>query len=133
MMSTDPTPTSTTTAVENREAPPEREVAPRVVPSSTPQTADPAVPVGGDEDRASLLTEESSTQFRARWETIQGEFVDDPRRAVEQAGALAVEALKQISAVFEDKRTQLQRGTEISTEDLRQTLRRYRLLLNRLL
>jgi hypothetical protein len=80
-----------------------------------------------------LLTEESSTQFRARWETIQGEFVDDPRRAVEQAGALAVEALKQVSAVFEDKRTQLQRGTEISTEDLRQTLRRYRLLLNRLL
>jgi hypothetical protein len=129
-MRTDPTPTST--VVENRETLPESEASAKVAPAGTP-TAEAAVPAGGDDNRVSLLPEDVSTQFRSRWETIQGEFVDDPRRAVEQAGALAVEALKHVSAVFDEKREQLQRGTEISTEELRQTLRRYRLLLNCLL
>ena len=63
---------------------------------------------------------------------IQSGFVDDPRHAVEQASALVNEALGQLSSVFEEKREHLQHNGEIPTEELRQTLRHYRLLLNRL-
>lgn len=81
----------------------------------------------------SLLPTEAASQFRSRWETIQSGFVDDPRQAVEQASVLVEQALEQLTTVFEEKREQLQAGrNEIPTEDLRQTLRHYRLLLNRL-
>ena len=55
----------------------------------------------------SLLPEEAASQFRSRWDLIQGGFVDDPRRAVDQAGALVEDALQQLSAVFEEKRARL--------------------------
>ena len=80
----------------------------------------------------SLLPEEAASQFRSRWDLIQGGFVDDPRRAVDQAGALVEDALQQLSAVFDEKRSRLQGNGGIPTEELRQTLRHYRLLLNRL-
>ena len=80
----------------------------------------------------SLLPEEAASQFRSRWDLIQGGFVDDPRRAVDQAGALVEDALQQLSTVFEEKRARLQGNGGIPTEELRQTLRHYRLLLNRL-
>jgi hypothetical protein len=79
-----------------------------------------------------LLPEEAASQFRSRWEIIQSGFVDDPRHAVEQASALVNEALGQLTHVFEEKREHLQENGEIPTEELRQTLRHYRLLLNRL-
>ena len=79
-----------------------------------------------------LLPQEAASQFRSRWEIIQSEFVDDPRHAVEQASALVEEALGQLTSVFAEKREHLQRNGDIPTEDLRQTLRHYRLLLNRL-
>jgi hypothetical protein len=79
-----------------------------------------------------LLPQEAASQFRSRWEIIQSEFVDDPRHAVEQASALVEEALGQLTGVFAEKREHLQRNGDIPTEDLRQTLRHYRLLLNRL-
>jgi hypothetical protein len=80
----------------------------------------------------SLLPEEAASQLRSRWDVIQGGFVDDPRRAVDQAGALVDDALQQLNAVFEEKRSRLQGNGGIPTEELRQTLRHYRLLLNRL-
>jgi len=95
--------------------------APREVPSN-PTVTEPI----------SLLPENDVSQFRSRWETIQSGFVDDPRHTVEQAGALVEEALSRLTAVFEEKREHLKSGVEIPTEDLRQTLRHYRLLLNRL-
>lgn len=79
-----------------------------------------------------MLPQEAASQLRSRWEMIQSGFVDDPRDAVEQAGALVEEALGQLTAVFEEKREHLQGGGNIPTEELRQTLRHYRLLLNRL-
>lgn len=80
----------------------------------------------------SLLPEEAASQLRSRWDVIQGGFVDDPRRSVDQAGALVEDALQQLNAVFEEKRSRLQGNGGIPTEELRQTLRHYRLLLNRL-
>jgi hypothetical protein len=96
------------------------DVPPEVAPS--PSTTEPIL----------LLPEEAASRFRSRWEIIQSGFVDDPRHAVEQASALVNEALGQLTSVFEEKREHLQHNSEMPTEELRQTLRHYRLLLNRL-
>ena len=88
--------------------------------------------VATESEDISLLPEDISTGFRSRWDMIQSGFVDDPRRAVDQAGELVEEALGKLNAVFADKRKNLQRGETIPTEELRQTLRHYRLLLNQL-
>lgn len=96
------------------------------IPAEAPPSPNPTEPI-------SLLPQEFASQFRSRWETIQSGFVDDPRQAVEQASVLVQQALKQLTTVFEEKRKQVQAGRgDIPTEDLRQTLRHYRLLLNRL-
>ena len=118
------TPPPTITSVDAPQ-PPERSVAAADIPSDVPST--PTVT-----EAISLLPEEAASQFRSRWDMIQGGFVDDPRRAVDQAGALVEDALQQLSAVFEEKRSRLQGNGGIPTEELRQTLRHYRLLLNRL-
>ena len=98
-------------------------------PAETPSD----VPINATATEAiSLLPEDAAGRFRSRWELIQSGFVDDPRRSVEQAGALVDEALEELNAVFKEKRAQLQRDGNVPTEDLRQTLRHYRLLLNRL-
>jgi hypothetical protein len=75
--------------------------------------------------------------FRSRWTEVQTGFVDEPRRAVEQADGLVAEMMKQLAEVFADERSKLEeqwsRGDDISTEDLRQALRRYRSFFDRLL
>lgn len=130
-MRADPRQTSTTEQI----VPPSEDSAPRArsVPVAQPAETPSEVPSSPTATEAiSLLPDEAASQFRSRWELIQSGFVDDPRRAVDEAGALVEEALDQLSAVFEEKRTHLQRDANLPTEDLRQTLRHYRLLLNRL-
>ena len=45
---------------------------------------------GTDEQGIPLLPDEETKDFRVRWDAIQVGFVDDPRRAVEQADGLVV-------------------------------------------
>jgi len=75
--------------------------------------------------------------FRTRWVEVQTGFVDEPRNAVEQADGLVAEMMKRLAQVFADERSKLEeqwsRGDDISTEDLRQALRRYRSFMDRLL
>jgi hypothetical protein len=75
--------------------------------------------------------------FRSRWTEVQTGFVDEPRHAVEQADGLVAEMMKRLAQVFADERSKLEeqwsRGDDISTEDLRQALRRYRSFFDRLL
>jgi hypothetical protein len=75
--------------------------------------------------------------LRNRWNSVQAAFVDEPRRAVEQADALVASAMKRLAEVFSDERKkleqQLDRGDNISTEDLRIALQRYRSFFHRLL
>ena len=63
--------------------------------------------------------------------------MDEPRDAVEQADGLVAEMMKRLAQVFADERGKLEeqwsRGDDISTEDLRQALRRYRSFFDRLL
>ena len=75
--------------------------------------------------------------YRTQWDAIQTGFVDEPRRAVQEADALVALVIKRLSEVFADERASLERqwgeGDEISTEDLRVALRRYRSFFERLL
>jgi hypothetical protein len=75
--------------------------------------------------------------FRSRWTEVQTGFVDEPRSAVEQADGLVAEMMKRLAQVFADERAKLEeqwsRGDDISTEDLRVALRRYRSFFDRLL
>jgi hypothetical protein len=41
-----------------------------------------------DEQATPLFSADQAKEFRVRWDTIQAGFVDEPRRAVEQADSL---------------------------------------------
>lgn len=75
--------------------------------------------------------------FRRRWTTIQSGFVDEPRRAVEEADGMVAETIKRLAEMFSDERAGLERqwdrGDNVSTEDLRVALQRYRSFFTRLL
>jgi len=90
----------------------------------------------GDEERAALVTRERADSYSARWDSVKGEFVDEPRRAVADADALVGELLDELQELFKQQRTQIEQGLdadETSTEDLRVALRRYRSFFDRLL
>jgi hypothetical protein len=76
-------------------------------------------------------------QLRGRWKEAQTGFVDEPRKAVEQADALVASAMKRLAEVFAEERSKLEkqwdRGDSVSTEDLRVALQRYRSFFDRLL
>jgi len=96
-----------------------------------------ATALAAEEQAAPLFSPEEAKDFRARWDTIQGGFVDEPRRAVEQADSLVAGAMKRLAEMFADERAKLEgqwdRGDSVSTEDLRLALRRYRSFFGRLL
>lgn len=85
----------------------------------------------------SWLKGEEVDDLQLRWKAIQIEFVDEPRKSVEQADALVVEALKRIEQAFTNQRTMLNERwlnhEDIQTEDLRISLQSYRSFLNRIL
>jgi len=84
-----------------------------------------------------LFTGEEGRGFHTRWDAIQTGFVDKPKAAVEQADALVEEVMKRLTDVFADERKALEqqwaRGGEVTTEDLRVALKRYRSFFERLL
>ena len=92
---------------------------------SDTDSAEPLFPTGEAQD------------LRARWDTIQAGFVDEPRKAVEAADGLVAAAMKRLAETFADERQSLEaqwdRGDDVSTEDLRLALRRYRSFFGRLL
>ena|ERR1041384_482923 len=84
-----------------------------------------------------LLPADAVQDFRSKWEKIQSGFVDEPHSAVEEADRLVEAANKRLSEVFAEERAKLERqwdkGAEVSTEDLRIALQRYRSFFDRLL
>jgi len=105
----------------------------------TPQGAadDDGTPQRAADDDGPLLPESQGSELHARWEAIQVRFVDDPRNAVEEADALVASTMQQLADGFasarEDLEGQWSRGEDISTEDLRVSLQRYRSFFRRLL
>jgi hypothetical protein len=84
-----------------------------------------------------LLSDTELCQLRSRWSDIQADFVDEPRRSVDQAGQLVVAAMHRLAESFATERTALEtqfdRGGDVSTEELRVALQRYRAIFTRLL
>jgi hypothetical protein len=76
-------------------------------------------------------------EYRSRWIALQGSFVDDPRRAVQQGDELVAEVMQSLAQTFADERAGLEdvlaQTGDASTEALRITLRRYRSFFERLL
>ena len=84
-----------------------------------------------------LFGEADTRAYRCRWDVIQSAFVDDPREAVQRAEKLVGETMKRLATIFADERAGLEgewaESGDVSTEDLRQAIRRYRSFFNRLL
>jgi hypothetical protein len=85
-----------------------------------------------DDVPAPLFGADDAAGYRRRWSAIQTGFVDEPRKAVQDADTLVVETMKRLAEVFADERRQLEsqwdRTDQASTEDLRLAMRRYRVV-----
>jgi hypothetical protein len=93
---------------------------------------------GGEEPRAQrLFADDETVDLRRSWDEIQVAFVDEPRRSVEQADHLVAATMKRLAEIFAQERqgleSQWDRGDDVSTEDLRVALQRYRAFFTRLL
>src|SRR5437660_11077921 len=90
-----------------------------------------------EHDSTPLFPNNELDNLRNRWKEIQTAFVDEPRKAVEQADGLVASAMKRLAEVFADERSRLEqqwdRGDNVSTEALRVALQRYRSFFDRLL
>jgi hypothetical protein len=92
--------------------------------------------VGTAHEPAGPAPDGDQERFVARWQEIQAGFVDEPRRAVQDADALVVDMMDRLARMLASEREQLESlgaTGQVSTEDLRQGLRRYRALFERLL
>ena len=100
------------------------------IADKTPTTTQSAAP-------AALFSENEIGDFRNRWSDIQTGFVDEPRKAVENADNLVASLMKKLAEGFANERAGLEkqwdRGDNVSTEDLRVALQRYRSFFDRLL
>jgi hypothetical protein len=108
---------------------------PKVITRTDDRYADERA-VGSDQPGQLFPTTELN-DLRAKWDKAQIGFVDEPRTAVKQADELVATLVTRISEQFSATRTELEhqwdRGDNVSTEDLRQALRRYRSFFDRLL
>ena len=90
-----------------------------------------------NETPIALFAAQQVTELRSRWDQIQAGFVDEPRGAVEKADGLVADAISRLAEGFARTRAELdhqwKRGDTVSTEELRQALRRYRSFFSRLL
>jgi hypothetical protein len=113
---------------------------------STADIASSTATQGSDTVTETRSTETGSTPlfpqdrldgYRQRWTDIQAGFVDDPRGATEQADNLVATVVKDLAQVFAQERETLEgqwtQGEDVSTEDLRVAVTRYRSFFDRLL
>ena len=112
-----------------------RERMPPQQPQQQPQQTAPGAPPA--EPTGPLFAKEDADKLRREWDAIQAGFVDQPRQAVEHADNLVAVTMKRLAEIFADERSKLEqqwdRGDNISTEDLRLALHRYRSFFQRLL
>jgi hypothetical protein len=116
-----------------RDQPREQETQAATEPASTatmtrePQAAAQARP---PEAASGLINDQKLDGFAGRWDAVQAGFVDDPRRAVEQADQLVAEVIDHLSRLFTQERARLEshwsKGGQVETEDLRIAIQRYR-------
>jgi molecular chaperone GrpE (heat shock protein) len=90
-----------------------------------------------EQQQTTPLLGEDTEGLRERWEAIQASFVDEPQQAVEQADALVTDVINRLTRTFQETHdsleAQLGEADDVSTEDLRDGLQRYRSFFERLL
>jgi len=84
-----------------------------------------------------LFSESEMADFRSQWSRVQTGFVDEPRQTVADADKLVASVMQRLAEGFANERSGLEkqwdRGDNVSTEDLRVALQRYRSFFDRLL
>jgi hypothetical protein len=111
------------------------------MPSEQPMSDRPAAagsaPETGENTHAQLLEDDELQRIHAQWKDIQAAFVDEPRKAVQDADTLVADLMQRLAQMFASERDQLESrwssGNDVSTEELRHGLRRYRSFFERLL
>jgi hypothetical protein len=107
---------------------------PKLVKGPEPETLDKAAAVS---ERMPLFSESEMGDFRSQWSKVQTGFVDEPRRTVEDADKLVAAVMQRLAEGFANERSGLEKqwesGDNVSTEDLRVALQRYRSFFDRLL
>jgi hypothetical protein len=115
-------------------APTEPAVADREAPPNMTQGSRAE---GESPTERSLFADDELAGLRARWDSVQAGFVDDPKECVHKADGLVSDVVGRLATGFTETRSRLEeqwaRGEEASTEDLRLALRRYRDFFERLL
>jgi hypothetical protein len=118
----------TTADLANRRPEPDEAELGADEPSEAPAADDESVP---------LFAQDDAERLRSRWTDIQAGFVDQPREMVEQADQLVADLMQRLAAQFSEERSRLEeqwaREEDVSTEDLRVALKRYRSFFERLL
>ena len=101
------------------------------------ERADPRAVTPPETASTPLFAEVEITELRTRWSDVQSAFVDEPRKAVEGADKLVATVMQHLADGFANERSNLEkqwaRGGDVSTEDLRLALQRYRSFFDRLL
>ncbi len=98
---------------------------------------EPTSDVEGDARLEPLFDPGREQELRDSWHRLQAQFVDEPRDTVSGADSLVAELLRDLAQSFDGARSKLEEqwssGGDVSTEDLRLTLQRYRSFFERLL
>ena len=92
-------------------------------------------------NHAPLFDDREAGDLRTRWPNIQGAVVDDPQDSVSQADQLVATAIQRLAEIVAHEKANLESawsrngdGSDaVSTEDMRQALRRYRSFFDRIL
>ena len=123
----------TTADLANNGAPKQLD-GPRLVRGHEPETLDRTAATS---ESVPLFSESEMEGFRSQWIKIQTCFVDEPRGTVKDADKLVVAVVQRLAEGFANERSGLEKqwdqGNDVSTEDLRVALQRYRSFFDRLL
>ena len=122
---------------ENRDRLTTDDIAHSSTPGAESQAGTETVARTEDSRDEPLLPQSESDRFTTEWRSIQGDFVDRPREAVEQADQLVADLMQRLASQFSETRSSLEQQWEghedVSTEELRLALMRYRTFFERLL
>jgi hypothetical protein len=92
---------------------------------------------GPSAEATPLFAADETEHLRSDWSAVQTAFVDEPRACVEKADQLVARVVQRLAESFSQERSRLEgqwsKGEDVSTEDLRVALQRYRSFFDRLL
>jgi len=108
-----------------------------IAAGGAPQAGHPAEGVNQDTGAGPLLPADEAERYDEQWRRVQASFVDQPRHAVEEADRLVAGLMQRLATEFTETRAgleqQWERSEDVSTEDLRVAMTRYRSFFERLL